>query len=356
MEIFWLLYGWLLVVSILNRRNTQRQRLTQTILSGFGLWLVLALRSPYCGVDLASYIDTFGQVADRSFFDILFTKNEGLETGWLIYSKIIRLFTHDSQMLLAVTAAITVWSVSWMIYKYASNITLAFIIYASFGLYYFSFSGIRQALALAVTFYAAHFILENRKLLVFGALVLLASAIHSSAIVFFVALIPLRFRMTRRRGALVLIATLCVLPFLRSLIQYITPILFENRYQYYEDEGGAIGLLSIYAILFVSSLLISDDKDRRYNIYRWMLLFALCGQSLGLISTGAMTRIAFYFSIFYPLYIPEFLGRLRLKPEIKLFIKAGLIIGFITFFYLTNKGGYLDVVPYHFFWETGQSI
>lgn len=356
MEIFWLLYGWLLVVSILNRQNTQRQRLTQTIMSGFGLWLVLALRSPSCGVDLAAYIRFFEQDFDRSFLDIFLSRNEGLETGWLLYSKTVSLFTHDSQMLLAITAALTVWSVSWMIYKYASNITLAFIIYASFGLYYFSFSGIRQALALAITFYAAHFILENRKLWVFGALVLLASAIHSSAIVFFVALIPLRFKMTRRRGALVLIATLCVLPFLRAIVQYITPILFENRYQHYEDEGGAIGLLSIYALLFISSLLISDDKDRRYNFYRWMLLFSLAGQSLGLISTGAMTRIAFYFSIFYPLYIPEFLGRLKLKPEIKLFIKAGLIIGFIAFFYLTNKGGYLNVIPYHFFWEPGHSI
>ena len=83
---------------------------------------------------------------------------------------------------------------------------------------------------------------------------------------------------------------------------------------------------------------------------RGLILFAVIGQSLGIISSSSMTRIGFYFSIFFTLLIPEISNSFFGKKNRVLgsFITS---VMFILFFYLTVKDGYLDVVPYYYFWE-----
>lgn len=349
MLIFWCLYLWLAISSLSKRLN--HGRAVQTILSAFGVWLVLALRSPYCGVDLlgGGYLDTFVQMTDKSWDEL--SAIEKFEPGWSAYCKLCSYITNDPQMFLAITAAITVGPIAWMIYRYAHSIFLAFVVYVSFGLYLFAFSGIRQALALSITFFASHFVLQKKHLFLFVILVLLASLIHSSAIIFLIAWSVSYIRLTKWRGICFLGALFILLPLLSSIVQFLAPIIFGRDYLGYQDEGGAINLFLLYALLFALSLTVNMSS----NYLRWMLLFAMAGQSLGTISSSAMTRIAYYFSIYYILFFPEYLSHFKTQ-QVRYLLTGIISILFIIFFYLASSGGYLNVVPYHFFWEPGYTF
>ena len=349
MWIFWCLYLWLVISSLFTRLN--HGRAIQTILSAFGVWLVLALRSPYCGVDLlgGGYIDTFVEMTYKSWDDL--NAIEKFEPGWTVYCKLCGYMTDDPQMFLAITAAITVGLISWMIYQYARSVFLAFMVYVSFGLYLFAFSGIRQALALSITFFASHFAIQRQHLLIFLVLVLMASFIHTSAIIFLIVWPVSYFRLTKLRGACLLGGLLVILPLLSSIVQFIVPIIFGRDYLGYADEGGAVNLFLLYVGLFILSLTVNIPN----NLYRWMLLLAVVGQSLGTISTGAMTRIAYYFATYFILFFPEYLSRFK-TLKVQLCLKGIICALLIAFFYLQSSDGYLDVVPYHFFWETGYTI
>lgn len=352
MWIFWCLYIWLALSSFFKARS--HGRAIQTALSALGVWIVLALRSPYCGVDLlgigegAGYIGTFKRLTYSSWSDL--NTIEYFEPGWTVYCKLCSYISDDPQMFLAITAAITVGLIAWMIYRYAQSVFLAFVIYVSFGLYLFAFSGIRQALALSITFFASHFVIQKKYLWLFIALVLLASSIHTSAIIFLIVWPVSNIRLTKWRGVCMLGALFAILPLLSSIVQFIVPIIFGRNYGSYEDEGGAITMFLVYAVFFILSLTANMPN----NLYRWMLLLAVAGQSLGVISTGAMTRIAYYFSIYFILFIPEYMSCFKTQQG-KLFIAIVSIL-FVVFFYLTSSGGYLNVVPYHFFWESGYTI
>ena len=70
-------------------------------------------------------------------------------------------------------------------------------------------------------------------------------------------------------------------------------------------------------------------------------------QSLGLIGGDSITRIAFYFSVFLPLYIPIIFKRAKFKS----LIYTCITILFIAFFYHDTSKEFYNIVPYIFFWE-----
>lgn len=341
------------LVYLSTSKNNEKARLYCTILCVFGAWIVMALRSPWCGVDLyrgageVSYFWVFEKVRDYSFFEVpILTTKVSQEIGWILYNKIISLLTDDFQLFLALTALLTVGLIGFVIYKYSSNIYLSILVFCTFGLYHFFFSGLRQGVAVSLTFFAYYF-LDQKKYLIFCLLVLLASTMHSSALVFLLALPLSKINFTPRLSLLCLGGVLCLLPFLSSLVQFVTDILFPNRYHHYEDQGGAITMFVVYVFIYFLTLWLKTDFASKL---RGILLFAVLGQSLGIISTTSMTRIGFYFSIFFALVMPELSSKI-LGKKFRTLGTFMVSILFILYFYLTVKDGYLDVIPYYFFWE-----
>lgn len=356
MGIFWTLFIYLLIVFVFSSSlKGDKRRINQTVFAGFGVWLVLALRSPLCGVDLVSYSLLFDEVIKSSWSDILRSSSSsefmGQEMGWLIYNKLFSLITSDFQWFIAITAGITLFFIGFVFYKYSSNIIFSFLIYATFGLYIFSFSGIRQALAISITFMSFHF-LKNKKNLWFVIFVLIASTMHSSAIIFLVAWPLSKLKISFIKGLVIVLGIGILMPFMRTIVNTIVALIFTSRYENYQDEGGAIVLLLVYVLIFLFSFAgAKGAKNERLQFFQWMILCAVGCQSLGFISTGAITRIGYYFTIFFPLIIPEIFTGFR-RPSFKIIATVVTSILLIIFFYLTTKGGYLDVVPYRFFWET----
>lgn len=362
MGIFFVLYFYLALVAVLSMMAKDKisRRKLQVAGSAFGMWLVLALRSPLCGVDLyndtpgsVSYYYVFKNALESSFFDILngeLILRSGMDVGWVIYTKVVTLITSDFQVFLAITAFIELFFLSRVIYKHSTHIFISFLVFFSLGIYLASFSTLRQVLALSITAYSIDFLLD-KKYLRFSLWVILATTLHLSAIVFFV-MIPLsKLRLTNKVCISLLILLGLLLPFIKYIITAITQILFGGaRFTVETDEGGAYTMFVVYVLIFLLSLMIKNTSPYK-NILRGIYLMSAAGQSLGIISTTHLTRVAFYFSIFYVFAFPMLIDRLF---DMKAKKVAEIILSFLLFgfFYITAKDGYLHVVPYFFVWES----
>lgn len=359
MDVIYTLWAYLCMIALFTQsiKSIQKRRKIQTIYAGLGLWIVQALRSQDCGVDLVNdagtgYIWIFENIRYYSFGDFFGGLSIiGFEPGWLIYNKFISLFTTDSQLFLAIVSATIISLVSYTIFKHSQNIILSFFIFACFGLYHFSFSGIRQATAFAITFFAFNFIREKRSYK-FILLVLIASTMHKSALVFMIALLLRNVGLKKVRGIALAFCSVAIVPFLSTVLPLVKNVFFgAEKYSNYEDEGGSITMYIVFLTLFLIFNLqkkFNDDKDNQ--LIKWMILIGVMCQSLGFISTGAMTRIAYYFTIFFTLAFPSYIVTIS-KQSVRITVTVGLVIILMLFYQLTSGSGYLNVIPYKFFWE-----
>lgn len=333
--------------------NSKNKRKYEVIYYAFFAWAVLAARSPRNGVDLVGYCPMFERISTLSLGEALQVQVANYEQGYTFFNNLISLVTTDIHIFLAIVAATTIGLIAYTIYKYSTNIFLSFLIFVSFGLYTMCFSGLRQALAFAITFYSFRYLVDG-KLVKFAITVFIASTFHTSALIFGFAWFFRGRKLPLSLGLLIiLIYAAIVIPSMKFMIGWLTRLIFEDKYtSYQEDAGGAYTMAIVYAVVYVGSYLFTKGDNRPImNLYRWLILSSVLFQSLGFVSAGALPRIAYYFNIFYALFIPA--ATADLPPSQRRYLNIIAAFLFATFFIITIGTGYLNIVPYHFFWEPG---
>lgn len=348
MEIF--IWMYVLLFAIWGISVAMPPRLSRKF-SCFGsflvLWLIQALRSIYTGTDLHSYIPYF-----RDSRTIAIGDNDYLnfETGYQIYTKLINHYvTLDENMFLAITSFLVIAPISYVIYRFSSKPSLSFIIFASFLIYMFSFSGLRQAIALGLTTFSYIYI-DKKKLIPFVLIVLLASTLHTSAILFLLAY-PLcnYLNLTPRKYLLFGGIAIGCLFALKSIAIWLVEMLFsEGKYVHYleKETTGAYMLLIALLILFIFTFY---GKGSLLEHLRPLIFLSIMFQTLGLLSSSA-TRLAYYFYIFLCIALPA-VSESRPKSEQPVF-NLGIAAFMVFFFFYTTGEGTMGVVPYHFFWDS----
>lgn len=330
-DIFTFLFIYLIVISVLFH-HARDKRLLLTILLCIGPFLLLALRSPYCGIDLlgngssdSGYYHRYVQISAMSWWAAFTEKMASFEQGFVVFNKFVSIFSDIPQFFLAFIALVSFGLIGSVFYKYSDNLFLSIIIYVCLGLYVFSFSGIRQAIAFSITFYAFHFVVE-RRLLYFILAVLIATSMHKSAIVYFFVWPLWNIKLSGRNSIIMLVLLIVAIPFYRTLFSFIVPILFGEKYLKYMNNGSAINLTLLYISFFLLSFVFKGDcsvyvksgslglvqkKYHIYNFIKWMVFLTIACQSLGVIGGDSITRIAYYFSIYLTLYIPSLISKLN---------------------------------------------
>ena len=144
------------------------------------LILLVALRGLLCGIDTIQYKVLFRQYSLTDFSEIL--KTGVHEIGYRLLNKIVGLITDNYQYLLIATSLMCVCPI-WYFYKKESEqpiLTLSlFLTVAPFVLL---FSGIRQAIAMAIGVFA-WYMSRKKKPLLFICIVLIAMQFHTSAFI-----------------------------------------------------------------------------------------------------------------------------------------------------------------------------
>lgn len=245
------------------------------------LFLIMALRGPRVGTDMANYETYFHYFSNLSYFDILSGQTYGLELGYSLLNKTISLFSHDFRALIITTSLLEMIGVVYFCKENSSDISWSLWIYICLFEYQYAFTRIRQGIAISFILLSIQFIKKRdfKKYLMF---VLLATLFHRSAI-FLLFLYPLVVIYEKyvntyfEKIKLILIGIPFLLLILREFIATIVLQFFQN----YVDKGVTLGegntLMIVYIICFIFAVVTMKkvEQSKLYNQSIFILSFLL---------------------------------------------------------------------------------
>lgn len=322
------------------------------------LILQSGLRNVAVGADTYAYFLKFEDVKIMSWLDIyssildFYKFGIGKNPGYLALQKVTQLFTLEYQFFLMIVAVIFFSSLGNFIYKNTTrliDVIIAFIIYSVLFFEFFSITGTRQTLVTAATLLGFEFV-KKRKLVPFVIIILLASTIHKSVLIF----LPFYFIANNGKAKFFYILALILFPFFlirRILISDYLKVLsgYEN-YESYEGAGTftftiLFLLISLVAILR-SKIIFKNNSLAKYYYNAFALALLLI--PLTWVNPSAM-RVVQYFSIFILLFIPEIIYSFQtISVKIRRDATIAVIILLVALFINSEWG---DIIPYSFFWE-----
>ena len=324
----------------------------------FILILQSGLRNVAVGADTYTYFEYFESSLKTSWGEIftIFTDyykyGIGKDPGYLVFEKLCSSISDSFVVYLLIIALIFFSALGNFIYKNTTrlnDIVLAFLIYSVLFYAFFSITGLRQTIATAIALFSYELI-KKRKIVQFVLLILIASTIHRSVLVF----IPFYFIVQIKNTQLfykIILFFFPVFMILRNEISgYIKLVGGYEDYEQFEGSGTytfTAVFLGIAIIAMARSKIIlknNPNAQHYYNAFAIALLFL----PLTWINPSTM-RIVQYFSVFMLLFIPEIIYSFRTisnKVRIDLFLFT--IVLLIALFVKSNITNESD---YSFFWE-----
>lgn len=337
-------YGLLCLVGLLSlftfgMKNWRRRSQIILGVSAVSITAVQGLRDRSVGTDVGAYLTGLRLSRDMDFLhgDRLFN----FELGYSLYSKFLATMNVTDGEFLFICAAVIIVPIAYTVMKNSRMPGLSVVLYICLGFFAFSFSGLRQSIALAITFYSFRFI-RARNLLPFLVCLGLAVLFHTSAIVFGPAYVLYRLDVRRKYMPVALLGV--AVAFLLRVQIYGFLYSWYRDSEVVIDNTGAltmfIGMLLLY--VWTYSMPNSALDPMPLNGYRSFLLVALVFQSLAGVSNLVM-RGGYYYFIFVILLIPELISREK-EPRMRS-VLAGLFVLFSIWFFQRQSGG-SAITPY----------
>jgi len=367
--------GGLLLLAVLMFINgeTKFKRKAYLAIVFILLFFISAFRSINIGNDTATYVkmfDIFGSA--NNIFDL----DTRIEIGYIIFNKILYHMTSNPLILFIVTSAFILGSYLKFIYKNSNMIWLSVLLLINLRLFYFTLSGIRQSIAIAIVLLGYEYI-KSRKLIKFIIVILIASLFHYSAIVFLIVYPISKIKFSYLVVILQAIIGVALYFAFDILINFAFRLF--PQYQAYTASGyfdGNVRIASILNFFVILSILLlglftklgkhklpANETNRVYNanldLYYLnednLLLHII---SLGVISyfiainASLLDRVAMYFFIFTIILVPKAISNIRNRKMLTL---VTYLIVVLTFVYnitiLLYRPEWQHVYPYEFFWQ-----
>lgn len=320
------------------------------IYSFLQLTLLCGLRNEYIGTDTWGYIHLYFENVKRVDISSEFFKVFNREPGYYLFTKIISLFASDYTWLLIIISGVTILLVCLTLYKYSADPVLSIFIFITLRSYSFVFTGMRQGLALGICFFSYRYIKE-RRFIPFLACVILASTIHTSALVFLLAYFWCELEITAKKMLFVLLTMPCLI-LLRDPIYSLLNLVISNVGYLSSATSYRDGLSTsiVYSLVLCGGLILKNKilkKDNQNKYLFNMIILAIFFYVLGYLGDG-LVRIAMYFGWFIILFIPEILSALADRKIRHIAYISLYIILFLQYIYL---GPGAALVPYRFYWQ-----
>ena len=223
----------------------------------------------------------------------------------------------------------------------------------------FNLSGLRQSIAMGMCLSAISFATRTgfKNLLRFFLIVLLASTIHTSAIVFFAFYFVIRMKMSNIK-AIIYFGLCAVVVFMRGPINAFLTKYFRETNATITLGGAFILLLGITLFYFISNG--TKWEEPTYENIGNKKCIKLESVSMQILMTSILMYLAFsgstllratmYYSIFIITILPNCIHRCKSKEQkmINLIVIAFMIMLFYSETLAINQ---FNIVPYKFFWQ-----
>lgn len=304
--------------------------------------LFQGFRSFSVGIDLGAYLPSYIIIGSQSFRSLLLQHfcYRNFEPGYVLFNWLLYNLGADRRDFLIITAALIQIPIFYTMHKYSEEPLLSVFWYLSFGNFMFTFSGLRQSIAMSLGFFAYSFIRE-RKALKFAAVILIAAAFHKS-ILLCLLLYPLYHIKIRREHFPAAAAALVAFILMREkLMLFIGNLFYEN---FAVVKTGAYTMLIVYLLLSVLSFL-SDKEDDDYIGLRNILLLLSCIYMSAPLHPW-FTRIGYPLTLYMTLFIPKLTDSLKISPK---YIYIGSLALCLCLCFLLKFAGSLKTLPFSFF-------
>ena len=316
------------------------------------LSVLVALRHTSVGNDTHVYIHYFEDSSDISWEQLT---QGGLEIGFQIYLKLVSLISTDSRFFLIVSAIVVTLLIYPTYRRLCEDPSLTIVLFCCMPTFVMMFSGLRQMMAVGIGFIAYEFA-RRRKLVFFLLAVALAMLFHTSSFILFVMYPVYHMRLTKKWLFVIVPLLLLLFVFNKQVFTVLGAVLGEiTRFEAVATSTGAYTTLILFVIFTVFAYVIPDDSlmDDETIGLRNLLLVSLVIQFFVPLHFLAM-RMNYYFILFVPLLLPRIVRYRSIKW--KQFAVLGryvmLVFFFLFFFYSAyTSQRFLNVFPYHFFWE-----
>ena len=323
--------------------------------------LFSGLRTWWMG-DLIKYYSQYRACNSVTWKETVFEKVENI--GLRLFFRAAGALGISYDVCIFLIAAFSAITLGIVIYRYSTSPCLGYLMYISMGFYIFTYSGLKQTVAMGFLCLAFIGIMEG-SWIKFLFWTLIGGMFHAPALIFLLAY-PFSRKRVDRLYFLFLIGIFAVVFFFRSQLASELTELYYDTEDTLETTTRIGGRAVMMAFILIVSVFLrplrSEDKQYSY-VYNLMVIAALL--QLFAVFSNNYTRLADYYYQFVVVFIPMFLAPEGVlpggteKPEqdqaiggdmLRNLIILGVIV-FAFWFYSQQIGPGSFTSEYKFFWE-----
>lgn len=344
MNIYYVLFTFLLILSIVENKNLFGNRLIPVFLAFLSVLIFTSIRGDV-GQDTSNYL---------IIFDNLEEKKTSIEAGFYFLNKTVLYSGAGFNTLLFFVALISLSFYFYSIYKFLGKglIIFAFMIIFCDLYIYFNISGIRQGIALSIVLLSGYYAYEKSKCK-FLILIMLASLFHITSIVALLLYPIINSNVKFNLKNIIIISVLIVIWTLFIKYLMANPSLLTNIH-----KGANIYLSSSYNKLSINSYILGTIR-RGYPILLAIIFFKnirlnrlaisifkvyLVGFIIYLVNYPYLqdiaVRISSYFIIFEPILVVLILNSLKVRNNARILMLCILCLAYYRLSIYANLGPY----------------
>jgi hypothetical protein len=314
------------------------------------LVLFAGLRDVQVGTDTADYVNGFRNIAYAENLRYKFTSST--EIGFLIFQKIILIFSSKYYALLIGIAALSLAAVFKSIKTNSSLSYVSLFVYITLGYYTFFFNGARQGIAMSIYLLSFGALIRG-DLLRYCFWVILAAFFHQTVLIALPVYFIVRRKFSVATVFLLIILSVAVYLSFNILISYGSTL--ENRYALFgtsNNNSSAGVLLTLFyfslSVFFVMFRPFVAKKDQiKYDIFLNMMLLGSAVYIIVYLVHGyiELTRFAAYFQV-ASMFLWPYVFKNTSKKYIVVLSVSFIAVHLIFYFIFLEKIG--DLTPYVF--------
>ncbi|SFM25880.1 EpsG family protein [Gracilibacillus orientalis] len=275
------------------------------------LFIISSIRAESVGTDTDNYLRGFKVIKNTSWNRMF--EAERWEFGYIFLNKLSAYISNNDQIILFVTSFVFLFGIGYFIYKNSNNVVFSLYLFVSLFLYFFSFNGIRQAIAMSIIASGFHLIRE-RKLKKYLVIVCIASLFHITAILMIGIYFIYSIKLTKKNIIFILVTFVIFYSLLGSIINFVLTNIDSLNYLSndvsFEGSGFLFPLITISVLLLLFIIRITEGNTKYLE---YMTILVLLSFLISIISmkVSLILRLNYYLLIYYIIAIPYALNLVR---------------------------------------------
>lgn len=273
-----------------------------------------------------------------------------IDPGYYFLNRFVILFTKDYAGIFIVTSFLFCFFMYKAIFEQSTNPVYSILLLLLTTFYFSSLNGVRQAISIAMFFYAIKFI-KQKKFVKYLIIILLASTIHLSALIFLPAYFFNRIRIRPLVGIILLLIETACLTLTRTVIFFMAE---KTKYAYYLETHYVTGkfdysnfLISI-AILIFLYLFYHNAKENPDYIFFLNCQLSTCFLFILTYQIDIMKRFAVSYYYLAVISLPMMTSSEYIKDKrTRYFLDVLIVSLFFAFMFVSiSVKGFGEVLPY----------